>query len=146
MSEIGTRLHELAEELALSKDSPMGYQEVANRLRELINAGTYQPDDVLPRQDDIAAEHGVNIHTVRKAVDLLASEGYLEPIRRRGTVVRDPSAVRIEAIVDLLWHAKTIEGEWGRKSEAFDDARAALRALGVTDAEIEAATRKVEGR
>lgn len=80
-----------------------GYRQVADALRSAIAEGRYRPGDVLPRQDDIAAEHDVNIHTVRKAVDLLAAEGYVEPIRRRGTVVLDrtPAAQLAEAVATL---------------------------------------------
>ena len=70
-----------------------GYRDVADALRSGILGGLYAAGDTLPRQDAIAAEHGVNIHTVRKAVDLLAREGLVQPVRRRGTVVLGPSRV-----------------------------------------------------
>lgn len=65
-----------------------GYRDLADTLRAAITAGDYPPGSTLPKQEDLAAQHGVNIHTVRKAVSVLEAEGLVTPIRRRGTVVR----------------------------------------------------------
>ncbi|OZM83606.1 GntR family transcriptional regulator [Pseudonocardia sp. MH-G8] len=65
-----------------------GYRDLADALRAGITAGDYPPGSTLPKQEDLAARHGVNIHTVRKAVSVLEAEGLVTPIRRRGTVVR----------------------------------------------------------
>jgi GntR family transcriptional regulator len=67
---------------------PIGYRDVAEALRAAITAGDYPPGSTLPRQSELAETHGVNIHTVRKAVAALEAEGLVTPIRRRGTVVR----------------------------------------------------------
>lgn len=67
---------------------PPGYRELAAMLREAILQGVYPADSTLPKQEELAAEHGVNINTVRKAVSVLESEGLVTPVRRRGTVVR----------------------------------------------------------
>lgn len=65
-----------------------GYRDVAADLRRNIQDGTYGPGSVLPKQEDIAAQYGVNIKTVRQAIRLLEAEGLVTPVRRRGTVVR----------------------------------------------------------
>ena len=65
-----------------------GYRQLAALLRDGIESGEYPEDTTLPKQEDIAAEHGVNIKTVRQAVALLQAEGLVTPVRRRGTVVR----------------------------------------------------------
>lgn len=65
-----------------------GYRELAAILRDAIQRGDYLPDTNLPKQEDLAAEHGVNVNTVRKAIGVLDAEGLVTPIRRRGTVVR----------------------------------------------------------
>ena len=65
-----------------------GYRELAAALREEILSGTYPADTTLPKQDEIATKYGVNIKTVRQAVQLLTAEGLVTPVRRRGTVVR----------------------------------------------------------
>jgi GntR family transcriptional regulator len=65
-----------------------GYRELAADLRAAIQRGEYQPDETLPKQEDIADRYGVNVGTVRKAVAVLEAEGLVTPVRRRGTVVR----------------------------------------------------------
>ncbi|WP_116949232.1 GntR family transcriptional regulator [Jiangella endophytica] len=65
-----------------------GYRELADMLRAAILQGDYPEGSTLPKQDELAAEHDVNVKTVRNAVSLLAAEGLVTPVRRRGTVVR----------------------------------------------------------
>lgn len=71
----------------------MPYRHVAATLRHAIEDGTYPPGSTLPRQVDIAEEFGVNVKTVRAAVALLAAEGLVTPVRKRGTVVREAPEV-----------------------------------------------------
>src|SRR6476469_2274894 len=66
----------------------IGYRELASVLRDAIEAGTYPAGSTLPKQEEIADEHGVNVNTVRKAVGVLEAEGLVTPVRRKGTVVR----------------------------------------------------------
>ncbi|MEU0493760.1 GntR family transcriptional regulator [Nocardiopsis sp. NPDC006139] len=71
------------------------YEEVAQDLREAINRGDYKPGETIPHQRKLAEQYGVSLYTVREAVSLLQSEGLITPIRRKGTVVRDRTTVRI---------------------------------------------------
>lgn len=73
---------------------PLGYKELARKLREQIAQGNPAPGQTLPRQADLAQEYGVNVKTVRAAVAQLESEGLVTPVRRRGTVVRERPPVR----------------------------------------------------
>jgi len=66
----------------------IGYRELSGVLRDAIEQGEYPPGSTLPKQEEIAQEHGVNIKTVRQAVRMLEAEGLVTPVRRRGTVVR----------------------------------------------------------
>lgn len=71
-----------------------GYRALAATLREAILRGDYVAGTTLPKQDELAEEHGVNVKTVRNAVALLAAEGLVTPVRRRGTVVRERPPMR----------------------------------------------------
>ncbi|MGC4939462.1 GntR family transcriptional regulator [Kribbella sp. DT2] len=71
-----------------------GYRELAATLRDAIVRGEYPAGSTLPKQDELAKLHGVNVKTVRNAVSLLAAEGLVTPVRRRGTVVRDRPPMR----------------------------------------------------
>lgn len=66
----------------------IGYRELAGLLRQAIQRGDYPEGGTLPKQNEIAAAHGVNINTVRQAVRVLEAEGLVTPVRRRGTVIR----------------------------------------------------------
>jgi GntR family transcriptional regulator len=71
-----------------------GYRELAGFLRDAIERGDYPPGTTLPKQEEIADQHGVNINTVRKAVSVLEAEGLVDAVRRRGTVVRPRPAMK----------------------------------------------------
>lgn len=64
------------------------WQDVAAALREAITCGDYVPGSTIPKETELMAAHGVGRETVRRAVMQLTAEGLLEPVRRRGTVVR----------------------------------------------------------
>lgn len=68
------------------------WQDIAATLREEIIRGDYQPGATIPKETELMAAYGVGRETVRRAVMQLTAEGLLEPVRRRGTVVRIPSA------------------------------------------------------
>jgi GntR family transcriptional regulator len=68
------------------------WQDVADALRESIACGDYPVGTTIPKETALMAAYGVGRETVRRAVIQLSAEGLLEPVRRRGTVVRDRSA------------------------------------------------------
>lgn len=72
----------------------IGYRDLAALLRDAIQRGDYPEGSTLPKQNEIAQQHGVNINTVRQAVRVLESEGLVTPVRRRGTVVRPRVAMK----------------------------------------------------
>lgn len=53
------------------------YLEIAETLREKIQNGTYPKGSLLPNQVDLVQEFQVSRMTIKKAVDLLISEGLL---------------------------------------------------------------------
>lgn len=71
------------------------YREIADELRAAILRGDYQPGDTIPKRAELMATYQVSTTTVRQAIALLRTEGLVAPIRRRGTVVRDRSPVRL---------------------------------------------------
>lgn len=71
-----------------------GYRALAVALRDAILRGDYPAGSTLPKQDDLAEQYQVNVKTVRNAVALLAAEGLVTPVRRRGTVVRERPPMR----------------------------------------------------
>jgi GntR family transcriptional regulator len=72
-----------------------GYRDLAADLRRRIADGEFPAGSTLPRIEDLEAEFGLSRQTVRAAIAELANEGLVTPIRKRGTVVRDRSTIRI---------------------------------------------------
>lgn len=64
------------------------WQSIADALREAIARGDYLPGTTIPKETELMAMHGAGRETVRRAVIQLTAEGLVEPVRRRGTVVR----------------------------------------------------------
>lgn len=67
---------------------------VIRRIQELILGGEVVPGEYLPSQQDLAAQFGVGLSTIREAVKALSLIGLLEAYPGRGTLVL-PDAVRI---------------------------------------------------
>lgn len=63
------------------------YIQVCNQFISLITNGTLRPADPLPSSRILSALIGINRHTVRLAYDELISQGWAEPIERKGIFV-----------------------------------------------------------
>ena len=64
------------------------WQDIAEALRAGISRGEYPPGSTIPKETELMAAHGTGRDPVRRAVAQLTAEGLVEPVRRRGTVVR----------------------------------------------------------
>lgn len=73
---------------------------VADALREAIFRAVLKQGESL-RQDAVAKQFGVSQVTVREAFRLLAEEGIVEIVPRRGAVVASLSLADVEEIVEL---------------------------------------------
>jgi DNA-binding LacI/PurR family transcriptional regulator len=65
------------------------YLQIKRQLLEEIDSGRYDPGGFLESESILCARCGVSRITVRKALQQLVSEGYLERIRGKGTTVID---------------------------------------------------------
>lgn len=64
------------------------YAAIAAALRARVLAGEWGPGQALPSEQALAAQHGVAMATLRRAMELLAAQGLIERIHGRGTFVR----------------------------------------------------------
>jgi GntR family transcriptional regulator len=64
------------------------YQRLRDHLAERIATHAWRPGDAIPSEAELAAAHGLSIGTVRKAIDCLVADGFLERQQGRGTYVR----------------------------------------------------------
>jgi GntR family transcriptional regulator, galactonate operon transcriptional repressor len=77
---------------------------VVDAIGRWILGGTYAPDDLLPREDDLALELGVSRTSIREAVKVLSAKGLLQARRRVGVRVRDRDDWNLLDPQVLSWH------------------------------------------
>ncbi len=65
------------------------YAQVADVLRDRINAGTYEPGDQLPSQRELREEFDISVPTAKAAISQLVSEGLVYAHQGRGVFVRE---------------------------------------------------------
>lgn len=70
-----------------TSDVPI-YEQLRDQVVLAIAEGSLADGDPLPSTRQLAADLGVNFHTVHKAYDLLRREGFVALNRRTGAVIR----------------------------------------------------------
>jgi GntR family transcriptional regulator len=70
----------------LASEVPI-YQQVRDRIVEAIADGVLTEGSPLPATRSLAADFGINFHTVNKAYDLLRQQGLIRLNRKSGAVV-----------------------------------------------------------
>jgi DNA-binding GntR family transcriptional regulator len=63
------------------------YQQLADLLRAQITSGEIEPGGLLPYEGRLAQEHGISVPTVRRALQVLRTEGLVVTERGYGTRV-----------------------------------------------------------
>lgn len=66
------------------------YDRIKDDILAKIKDGTYPEGQTIPSELELADLYGVSRPTIRQALQILASDGYLEKRRKRGTVVTKP--------------------------------------------------------
>ena len=66
------------------------YDQIKDDLLSKIKDGTYPEGQTIPSELELAEMYGVSRPTIRQALQILVSDGYLEKRGRRGTVVTKP--------------------------------------------------------
>src|SRR3546814_201529 len=98
----------------LSRQEVPRYMALASVLRNEL--GTYKSGDYLPSEAQLAQRFGVNRHTLRRAVDVLISEGSVLRQKGRGTcVLPRPIVYPVNA---ASAYSKTLSG-MGLRSKAI---------------------------
>ena len=63
------------------------WRQIADRIRASINRGDFDDSGMVPPETALAAQFGVNRHTVRSALAALAQEGIVRAVQGRGTLI-----------------------------------------------------------
>lgn len=61
------------------------YFTLMEELKEEILSGRIAPGEKLPSENQLTEKYGLSRHTVRKALNLLEQEGYIEACHGKGT-------------------------------------------------------------
>lgn len=76
------------------------YEIIAVDIREDILKGIYKPNEKLPFEKEICSKYNASKMTVKKALDLLVSEGLIVKRRGSGTFIKDITEKEIHGIID----------------------------------------------
>lgn len=91
------------------------YEELVNRIQEMIRNGELKPGDRLPSERDMAQRFRVSRNSVREAILTLAESGMVESRRGDGTYL---CATETSILIDSLAHA--IQTQRGRLQDIFE--------------------------
>lgn len=67
------------------EEQPKKYYRLMDDLKQQILTGQRKPGEKLPSENELAREYQVSRHTVRKALGILQSEGYIYAVHGKGT-------------------------------------------------------------
>ena len=116
------------------------YQRIAASLRERILSGGHPAGDVLPSENELAGAYRTSRTTVRRAFQILESEGLIKPRQGKGYIVQTPR----RAVFTLVFKDG---GETGKYRYQGVDIRQpdgeATRLLGLHDGQLVIAVRRV---
>ena len=76
------------------RDSRPLYEQVAERLRELMFKGALPQDAQLPSVRSLATELSINPNTIQRAYTELERQGYIYSVKGRGSFVADNRQIR----------------------------------------------------
>ena len=82
----------------MKRDGRPEHQKIAAFYRSLIMSGDLAPGEQLPSVAQLMEHHGVAVHTIQRALNVLRDEGFTETKRGIGVFVRERALVVTEAI------------------------------------------------
>ena len=111
------------------RDARPIYTQIIDGFKEQITTGVLMPGDKLPSVRELAAQLAINPNTIQRSYRALESEGWIVTVPGKGCFVSANSSCQ--------------EQELKKQLASFDEACAALLALGMTREEL--ARRITEG-
>jgi GntR family transcriptional regulator len=88
--------------LTIRPDSEVAiYLQLRDQIVDGIAKGTLSPGDSLPSVRQLAADLGINLHTVNKTYAILRDEGHVKMLGRKGAVIASPPEADEEFLDDI---------------------------------------------
>ena len=83
------------------KDSRPIYEQVVEKLQELMLLGVLEEDDQMPSVRSLAMELSINPNTIQRAYGELERQGYIYMVKGRGSFVGSISRLREQKCREL---------------------------------------------
>ena len=90
------------------KDSRPIYEQVADRLKELMILGVLEEDGQMPSVRSLATELSINPNTIQRAYAELERNGFIYSVKGRGSFVGSISRLREQKVAGLAVEAKSL--------------------------------------
>jgi GntR family transcriptional repressor for pyruvate dehydrogenase complex len=111
--------------------------EIANRIRALIVAGTFKPDEPLPSERDLAKRMRVSRSSVRDAIRRLEVVGLLETRHGQGTFLHELSVDNlVTPMASVLTFNRARQDDLIDVRRVFEPAVAGMAAIRATASEL----------
>jgi len=111
----------------LASEVPI-YQQLRDRIVEAIADGVLTEGSALPATRALAADFGINFHTVNKAYDLLRQQGLIRLNRKTGAVVT-PTVADCPFRAQWTARARTLLAEAVAKGLSADEVLTTCRSV-----------------
>ena len=83
------------------KDKRPIYEQIIEKIRQLILRGILKKDDAIPSVRSLAMELSINPNTIQKAYQELERMGYIYSVKGRGSFIKDSEIVVEEAVEEV---------------------------------------------
>ncbi len=97
------------------------YSRIVSALSDRISSGAYPAGGRLPSGSELCREFGVSPMTVRRALNILKSQGLVSGMKGRGTFARSPD------LGDSMFRLDSLSGEWLDRSAEIRLLSAAMK-------------------
>ena len=77
------------------------YEQIVDKVRQLILRGILKKDDAMPSVRSLALELSINPNTIQKAYQELERMGYIYSVKGRGSFIKDSQIVVEEAVEEV---------------------------------------------
>ena len=111
------------------KDSRPLYEQISNKLGELILHGVFEADSQLPSVRNLAIELAINPNTIQKAYADLERKGYIYSVKGKGNFVADTKKIQEEKKMDVMEKIKALFREALQLGISFEEIEETMKQL-----------------
>src|SRR3954453_2064536 len=93
------------------------FQIIFNKIVDQIKSGEIPPQTLLPSENELKEQYDTSRETIRKALNLLSQNGYIQKVRGKGSIVIDIS--KFDFPVSGLVSFKELASKMGNKPKTI---------------------------